>query len=83
MYENPYAASLDTKILSATPLELVKLLYQAAIEAVQAARQHLACGVIVERARSVGRAVEILAELSGSLDHQERRRTERPACSAL
>lgn len=71
MYENPYASSLETKILSATPMELVKLLYQAAIEAVQAARQHLTRGEIVERGRSVSKAVEILAELSGSLDHQK------------
>jgi flagellar protein FliS len=71
MYENPYASSLDTKILAATPMELVKLLYQAAIEAVQAARRHLTRGEIVERSRSVSRAVEILTELSGSLDHEK------------
>ena len=71
MYENPYASSLETKILSATPMELVKLLYQAAIEAVQAARQHLTRGEIVERGRSVNKAVAILSELSGSLDHEK------------
>src|SRR5664279_4433199 len=69
MYENPYAASLDTKILSATPMELVKMLYQAAIEALQAARLHLIRGEIVERGRSVTRAIELLVELNGSLDH--------------
>ena len=69
MYENPYATSLDTRILSATPMELVKMLYQAAIEAVQAARQHLTRGEIAQRGRSVSRAVELLTELSGSLDH--------------
>ena len=37
MYENPYTASLETKILSSTPIELVTMLYQAAIESVQAA----------------------------------------------
>src|SRR5450631_4269792 len=71
MYENPYASSLETKVLSATPMELVKLLYQAAIEAVQAARHHLTRREIVERGRSVSRAVELLAELSGSLDHEK------------
>ena len=71
MYENPYASSLDTKILSATPMELVKLLYQAAIDAVQTARCHLSRGDIVERGRSVSRAVEVLAELNGSLDHKK------------
>jgi flagellar protein FliS len=71
MYENPYASSLETKILSSTPMELVKLLYEAAIEAVQAARQHLSRGEISKRARSVSRAVELLAELSGSLNHKK------------
>lgn len=71
MYENPYASSLETKILSATPMELVTLLYQTAIEAVQAARHHLTRGEIVERGRSICRAVELLGELSGSLDHEK------------
>jgi flagellar protein FliS len=70
MYNNPYSSSLETKILSATPMELVKLLYQSAIEAVQSARHHLCLGEIVERGRSVSKAVEIVAELSGSLDHE-------------
>jgi len=71
MYENPYATSLETKILSATPLELVQLLYQGAIDAVQAARRHLTRGEIAERGRSVGMAVGILSELAGSLDHEK------------
>ena len=69
MNENPYASSLETRVLSATPLELVNMLYQAATEAVQAAREHLTRGEIPERGRSVSRAVAIIAELSGSLDH--------------
>jgi flagellar secretion chaperone FliS len=69
MYENPYAFSLEARILSATPMELVKLLYQAAIEAVQDAREQLSRGEIMERGRSVSKALKILAELSGSLDH--------------
>jgi flagellar protein FliS len=71
MYKNPYASSLETKILSSTPMELVNLLYEAAIEAVQAARQHLSRGEISKRAHSVSRAVEMLAELSGSLNHKQ------------
>lgn len=69
MYENPYASSLETRVLSATPMELVKILYNAAIEAVQDAREHLANGEIRERGQSVSKAIEILTELSGSLDH--------------
>ena len=69
MYENPYDTSLETRVLSATPTELIQLLYEGAIEAVQAARQHLSQGRIAERGRSVSKAVEILSELSRSLNH--------------
>jgi flagellar secretion chaperone FliS len=71
MYENPYASSLEARIFSATPIELVQMLYKAAIEEVQTARQHLKCGGTTERGRSVGKAVAILAELNGSLDHSK------------
>ena len=71
MIDNPYASSLDAKILSATPLELVNLLYQAAIEAVQAARHHLVRGEIAQRGRSIMRAVELLTELAKSLNHEK------------
>lgn len=70
MFENPYAASLDTQILSATPLELVRMLYDAAIDSTQAARRHLAQGRIAERTRAVTKAFDILAELYGSLDRE-------------
>jgi flagellar protein FliS len=71
MNENPYASSLETRILSATPMELVNMLYRAAIEAVQAARAHLNSGDIIHRGRSVSQAVAILTELSGSLNHEK------------
>lgn len=71
MYENPYASSLETRIFSATPIELVKMLYQAAIEEVQSARLHLNRGEIHARSRAVTKAIAILAELRGSLDHEK------------
>ncbi len=71
MNENPYASSLETKVLSATPIELVNMLYHATIEAVQAARLQLSRGQIFERGRSVSKAIAILAELNGSLDHEK------------
>jgi len=68
---HPYGSSyLETRVLSATPLELVGLLYEGAIEAVRNARHHLACGDIRERGRSVAKALDILAELSSSLDRE-------------
>lgn len=70
MYENPYGTSLEARVLAATPLELVALLYDGAVEAVQAARRHLAQGNIVERGRAVAKAVKILTELYHSLNRQ-------------
>jgi flagellar protein FliS len=71
MYENPYSSSLETRIFSATPIELVKMLYQAAIEEVQTARQYLKSGETAERGRSVVKTIAIIAELNGSLDHSK------------
>lgn len=71
MYANPYASSLETRILAATPMELVRMLYDGALEAVRAARGHLAAGRIPERGKSVAKAVEILTELAGSLNHEQ------------
>jgi flagellar protein FliS len=70
MYENPYSASFEARILCATPLELVALLYDGAIEAVQGARRHLADGKVMERSRSITKAVSILSELYQSLKRQ-------------
>jgi len=68
MTDNPYSKSLEARILAATPLELVVILYDEAISAVRAARSHLAAGNIRQRSRSVSRAVGILIELSRSLN---------------
>lgn len=70
MLDNPYAKSLEARILSATPLELVVILYDEAIEAVRAARGHLAAGNIRARSRSVSRAMSILIELTSSLNFE-------------
>jgi len=65
---DPYAAYLETNVLGATPLELVRMLYAGALDAVRTARTCLANGQIAERARAVSKAVEIVAELNNSLD---------------
>lgn len=70
MLDNPYAKSLEARILSATPLELVVILYDEAIDAVRAARAHLAAGNIRARSRSISRAMSILIELSRSLNFE-------------
>jgi flagellar protein FliS len=68
MLDNPYADSLETRISSATPLELVTILYDGAIEAVRSARGYLASGEIQLRSRAITKAVNILIELSRSLN---------------
>jgi flagellar protein FliS len=70
MNDNPYSSSLETRVLSATPLELVVILYDGAIDAVRAARAHLASGNIHARSRAVTKAVKVLVELSGSLNFE-------------
>lgn len=62
-------AYLETRVLSADPLELICLLYQHAIEAVRDARVHLASGEIAPRSRAITKAIGILDELNVSLDH--------------
>lgn len=69
MWRNAHDTYLEQRILSADALELVHLLYQACASKVADARRHLAEGEIRERARSISKAGEILAELNNSLDH--------------
>ena len=58
----------ENRILSASPLELVQILYTAATRAVQNARQQLRAGNIASRSREITKAQEILLELATSLD---------------
>jgi len=62
-------AYLESKILTADPLELVRMLYRAAGDATRRARAHLSAGRIAERSREISRALAILSELTGGLDH--------------
>jgi flagellar secretion chaperone FliS len=70
MWQNPHDAYLEERILSADPLELVHVLYQAAMRAVRKARGHVAAREIAQRARSINQAYRVLSELNRSLDHQ-------------
>jgi flagellar protein FliS len=79
MFNNPYEDSLEIRVLSATPLGLVTLLYEGAIAAVRAARNHLSKGDIRPRSRAVTKAVNILIELENSLNHS----ADRELCARL
>ncbi len=62
---NPY---FEQMILSASPIELIRLMYQRAIASVADAREHLIAGRIAERSRSIKKAYAIVSELMISLD---------------
>lgn len=70
MPEGVQDAYLESRITTAEPLELVRLLYQAATGAVREARRHLAAGEIAARSRAISKAYAIMAELAGSLDRE-------------
>jgi flagellar protein FliS len=61
---NPY---LEQMILSASPVELIRLLYRRALASVRDARGHLKEGRIAERCASINMAYAVLLELTGSL----------------
>ena len=67
MYANN--AYLNSIAASADPLDLVRMLYRGAVEAVSIARQHLRNGDIEARSRQILKAMGILNELALSLDH--------------
>jgi len=69
----PYNASdayLESRVLSADGIELVRMLYQSAITAVRDARRHLAANEIAARSRAIGKVHRIVTELAVSLDHE-------------
>ncbi len=61
---NPY---FEQMVLSASPVELVRLLYQRAISAVREAREHLKSRRIEARCDSINLAYSVLMELTSSL----------------
>ncbi len=63
-------AYLESQVLTADPLELVRLLYRAAADATRDARLHLAAGRILERSHQVSKVHAILTQLSVTLDHE-------------
>ncbi len=68
MSYNPYENYLENQILSASSLQLVTILYRAAIDALNGARTHLANGDIRSRGSSASRAQEIVGELATSVN---------------
>ena len=70
MWQSAQDSYLESQVLSADPVELIRLLYVAATASVREARRHLAAGAIAERARAITKACQVLTELAVSLDYE-------------
>lgn len=60
----------EAELLQAEGLKIVELLYEAAIDAIDAARQALAKGDIAARTQAINRAYDIVAELLFGLNQE-------------
>src|SRR5271157_637917 len=70
MLRNAQDAYLETKVLSADPVELIRLLYQTGVSAVQDARRCLADGKIMERSKAITKATHVVIQLTAALDYE-------------
>ena len=61
----------ENRILNASPVELVRILYAAALRSVREAREYLRAGDIASRSREINRAEMILLELASSVDRSQ------------
>jgi flagellar protein FliS len=61
---------LESRILAADPVELIQILYEHALIEVRAAGEYQKAGDIEGRAKAVSKAMAILGELEGSLNHK-------------
>ena len=70
MATSAHDAYLETRVLAADPIELVRILYRVAIDRVRETRDHLERGDIAARAKSMSVASQAIAELAAALDHE-------------
>jgi flagellar protein FliS len=68
---NPYENYFATQIKTATPEQILVMLYDGAIRFIRQARQALEDGQRVTKLEKISRAVAILTELSGTLDFEK------------
>src|SRR5436309_2788035 len=71
MYPDTESTYLEERILTASPLELIQILYDAAGDRVRAARLYLKEGDALARSRAVSKAQDILTELTLALNSKE------------
>lgn len=60
---NPHQEYLTHRVQSASPVELIRILYEAAVQSVDEAVRALQSGDILKRGRAVTKTIEILSEL--------------------
>jgi flagellar secretion chaperone FliS len=61
---------LEAEVLTASPVRLIEILFELGISTIESARQCCRKGDILGRGQLVTKAVEILAELTNSLDFE-------------
>lgn len=61
-------AYLESKVMAADPVELIRMLYEGALKSIGEARRLLNAGDIRGRSRAITKTTEFLAELVSSLD---------------
>jgi flagellar protein FliS len=70
MQNRAYEAYLESRVMSADRLELVRVLYEAAIDAITAAERRLGEKNIRARSEEISKAQQIIGELAVSLDDE-------------
>ena len=66
-----YQSYFEDKLVDASPLKLVQLLYRGALDSIAAARRYVRLGDIHARSRAITKAMLIVTELSGSLSAEQ------------
>jgi flagellar secretion chaperone FliS len=70
MRNHSYQNYFDDEVLAASPLKLIQMLYGAALDSIAAARRHVQQKNIAARTRSINKAIGLVTELSGCLNHE-------------
>jgi flagellar secretion chaperone FliS len=70
MPPSAHDAYLESKVYSADPVELIRLLYRTGLSRIGQARKYLAAGDIENRARAINSALDVIGELLASLDSE-------------
>jgi flagellar secretion chaperone FliS len=60
----------QTQVVTSSGIQLIVLLYDAAIQSIEVARREIQAQNIREKARFIGRAIAIVGELNSVLDHE-------------